>query len=148
MTRFRVTALAILALAGSGHAADPVAAAGGGASLTVTINGVLAQPSQMLVGVFDEAGYEGKALVNQKVEANAPQTVMTFENLTPGRVAVKILQDLNGNGKMDKTLIGIPEEPFGLSNDAVPEMSAPGFDKTGFDLKPGANAITITLQQM
>jgi uncharacterized protein (DUF2141 family) len=119
------------------------------ATLTITIRGVLPQPSELWLGVFDAATYEdGPAPVHQKIAAAAPETVVTFENLTPGRIAVKVLQDLNGNGEMDSTLIGFPEEPFGLSNDIKPNMSAPGFDETAFDLKPGPNAIVITMQEM
>ena len=118
------------------------------ATLIITINGIVAAPSDLRVGVYDAAGYEAAPRHGQKVAAVAPQTVVTFENLAPGRFAVKILQDLNGNGEMDTTLFGVPEEPFGLSNDIKPEMSAPGFEETGFELKPGQNTISITMQQM
>lgn len=119
------------------------------ASLTITIQGVLPEPSQLMVGLFDAATWTaGPPPVRQAVPAAAPETVVVFEHLTPGRTAVKVLQDLNGNGKMDKTLIGIPDEPFGLSNNVEPDMAAPGFDETGFDLKPGPNAITIVMQKM
>ena len=140
-------ALAIAALFALPVAAqDAVPAA---ATLTVTIRGVLPQPSQLWLGVFTAAQYkEKKSPISQGAEARAPETIVTFEGLTPGRVAVKVLQDLNGNQKMDTTLIGIPEEPFGLSNDARPTAGLPGFDETGFDLKPGPNAIVITLQEM
>lgn len=139
-----IAAAASLLLPAQAQGAAPATA-----TLTVTIRGVLPQPSELRIGVFDAASYdEGPAPVRQHLPAQAPETVVTFEGLTPGRVAVKILQDLNGNGEMDTTLIGIPEEPFGLSNDVKPQMSAPGFEETGFELKPGPNAIVITMQEM
>jgi uncharacterized protein (DUF2141 family) len=119
-----------------------------GAKLTITINGVVAAPSELRIGLYEEANYDGAPKLGQQVPATAPQTVVVFEDLPPGRLAVKILQDLNGNGEMDSTMFGVPEEPFGLSNDIKPQMSAPGFDETGFELKPGENAISITMQQM
>ncbi len=144
--RFFVLAAAAVLLVFPATAQEAAPAA---ASLTVTIRGVLPQPSNLWLGVFDAATYEdGPAPVHQSVGAAAPETVVTFDNLPPGRIAVKVLQDLNGNGEMDTTLIGIPEEPFGLSNDIKPNMSAPGFDETAFDLAPGPNAIVITLQEM
>ena len=146
MTRLAVLGLA---LTGAALAAEAGPAPPATATLTVIVRGVLPQPSELRVGVFDAASYEdGPPPYRQRISAQSPETVVTFEGLAPGRVAVKILQDLNGNGEMDTTLIGIPEEPFGLSNDAKPGMSAPGFDETGFDLKPGPNAITVTMQEM
>lgn len=146
MTILARLAFLSLTMPGIAMAADASPAS---ATLTITVRGVLPQPSELRVGVFDAATYEdGPPPSRQQVAAQAPETIVTFEGLAPGRVAVKILQDLNGNGKMDTTLIGIPEEPFGLSNDAKPGLSAPGFDETGFDLKPGPNAITITMQEM
>ncbi|BCW87477.1 hypothetical protein sos41_06060 [Alphaproteobacteria bacterium SO-S41] len=145
----RLLRVAFAVLAGLTVPALAMPTADGTATLTVTIRGVLPQPSQLLLGVFTAAEYEEKiSPIHQSAEAMAPETVVTFEALTPGRVAVKVLQDLNGNWKMDKTLIGVPEEPFGLSNDARPSMGLPGFDETGFDLHPGPNTIVITLQEM
>jgi uncharacterized protein (DUF2141 family) len=118
------------------------------ATLTITITGIVPAPSDLRIGLYDEANYEGAPKLGQNVPAVAPQTVVTFKDLPPGRLAVKILQDLNGNGEMDSTMFGVPEEPFGLSNDIKPQMSAPGFDETGFELKPGENVISITMQQM
>lgn len=118
------------------------------ATLTVTLRQVVAKPSTLRVGIYDEAGYKGQPFANQVADAVSPETTVTFQNLKPGRVAVKVLQDMDGDGEMDTTLIGVPDEPFGLSNDIEPLMSEPGFDETGFDLKPGANAIAITMQEM
>lgn len=130
-------------------AAAPDAGAARTATLTVTVQGVLPQKSMLLVGLFDELRYKVKPPpFHQDGPAKSPVTVVTFRNLKPGRYAVKVLQDMNGNSDMDKTLIGIPEEPFGLSNDIKPVASEPGFDRTGFEVRPGDNAIVINLQQM
>lgn len=143
-----LAATLLCALAPAAYAADSQPAAGE-AQLTVTIQGVLPQPSQLRVGVFDAATYDNPPpAIRQVVDAASPETVVVFDHLVPGRIAVKVHQDLDGDGEMDTTLIGVPEEPFGLSNNVKPGMSAPGFDETGFDLKPGPNAITIVMQEM
>lgn len=142
-----ITTLALAVLAAT-TAASLASEEPARATLTITINGIVAAPSDLRIGLYDEANYEGAPALGQQVAAISPQTVVTFEDLPPGRMAVKILQDLNGNGKMDSSFFGVPEEPFGLSNDIKPKMSAPGFDETGFELKPGENAISITMQRM
>jgi uncharacterized protein (DUF2141 family) len=47
---------------------------------------------------------------------------------------------------MDKTLIGLPQEPYGFSRDAKPFLSRPGFDAVKITLAPGENSQTIHLQ--
>ncbi|ANY84779.1 hypothetical protein BB934_38335 (plasmid) [Microvirga ossetica] len=42
----------------------------------------------------------------------------TFPELLPGTYAIAIFQDLNGNGRLDRTPLGLPLEPYGFSNDA------------------------------
>ena len=39
-----------------------------------------------------------------------------FGNLAPGRYAVLVFQDVNGNGRLDQNFLGIPREPLGFSN--------------------------------
>ncbi len=118
-------------------------------SLTVTVKGIGPEKSRLLVGLFDEARYKTKKPpFNRDGPAKAPETTVTFENLKPGRYAVKTMQDMNGNNDMDMTLLGFPKEPFGFSNDVKPVVGEPGFRQTSFEVKPGANAITIHLQRM
>lgn len=38
-----------------------------------------------------------------------------FEGLAPGRYAVLVFHDANGNGELDRNFIGIPREPLGFS---------------------------------
>jgi uncharacterized protein (DUF2141 family) len=55
--------------------------------------------------------------------------------LPAGNYAVSAYQDLNGNGKLDKNLVGIPSEPYGFSNNARPKFRAPNWDETRFELR-------------
>lgn len=119
------------------------------ATLTVTVKGVGPEASRLLIGLFDEARYQTRPPpFTRDGPAQSPEKTVTFEGLKPGRYAVKTMQDLNGNNDMDMTLLGFPEEPFGFSNDVKPIVSEPSFKQTSFEVKPGANAITIHLQRM
>ena len=66
--------------------------------------------------------------------------------MAPGTYAIETYQDVNANDKMDQTLIGLPEEPYGFSRDARPFLSRPGFDAVKITLTPGENSQTIHLQ--
>lgn len=61
---------------------------------------------------------------------------MVIRDVMPGRYAIVLLHDENGNKKMDKTLF-LPKEGFGFSRDAPVRMSAPKFDAAAFDVTGG-----------
>ena len=44
------------------------------------------------------------------------RTAARFGNLAPGRYAVLVFQDVDGNGRLDQNFLGIPREPLGFSN--------------------------------
>lgn len=59
-------------------------------------------------------------------------------------VALMVTQDLNGNGKLDRNLLGLPTEPWGAS--ANPSaMAAPRWDTTQVPLT--GNTIVVKLSQ-
>lgn len=44
--------------------------------------------------------------------------ILRFTDLESGEYALGLFQDLNGDEKLDITLVGLSLEPLGLSNDA------------------------------
>jgi uncharacterized protein (DUF2141 family) len=141
--KFVALTLALIVSPAVVHAADT-------AALTIKIQNVSDKGGDLRVGVYDQATFVvrgSKPAAGQVVPA-APGTMsLTFSGLKPGEYGVKVLQDLNRNGKMDMSMMGMmPAEPFGLSNDAKPSMSGPPWDDAKIALKPGATAITITLR--
>jgi uncharacterized protein (DUF2141 family) len=67
------------------------------------------------------------------VKASDAGTVV-FRDVPPGRYAIALLHDENGNGKMDWSFIGMPKEGFGFSRDAPVKLSAPKFDAAAFEV--------------
>ena len=47
--------------------------------------------------------------------------------IPPGKYAVSIYQDTNGNGELDRNFLGIPKEPVGFGNNYRP-FGKPGFE--------------------
>ncbi|HEX4861815.1 MAG TPA: DUF2141 domain-containing protein [Rhizomicrobium sp.] len=118
------------------------------ATLTVKVLNISDKGGDLRIGVYDQATFAvrgSKPVTGEVVPAKAGTMSFTF-NLKPGEYGVKVLQDLNRNGKLDMSMMGMmPAEPFGLSNDARPTMSGPPWDDAKIALKPGAATITITL---
>ncbi|KZK75142.1 MAG: hypothetical protein A3K90_05320 [Pelodictyon luteolum] len=76
-----------------------------------------------------ERAYLSKAM---KLQGASP--VFEFRNIPYGTYAVSILHDENGNGKMDKTFIGIPKEGFGVSNNPPIGYGPPSFKEARFEI--------------
>jgi uncharacterized protein (DUF2141 family) len=64
-------------------------------------------------------------------------------NAPPGRYAIRLFHDRDGNGQLGTNMMGIPNEPFGFSNDAPVQFGPPSFDAAAFEV--GSQGITITV---
>ncbi|OUL97954.1 DUF2141 domain-containing protein [Variovorax sp. JS1663] len=87
-------------------------------------------PATLYVALFDSAeSYDAnKMLAAQTVQMKAGTARLAFPGLAPGRYALRVFADENGNGKLDTNLMGLPTERYGFSNDAKGNRGAPGFD--------------------
>jgi uncharacterized protein (DUF2141 family) len=128
----------------------PVAAQAqaGRARLTIHVQGVVPAGGLVRLGLYDRASYEndGEPIAFADVPAKAGVTVITLTPVAPGDYAIETYQDVNSNDKMDQSLIGLPQEPYGFSRDARPFLSRPGFAAVKITLAPGENSQTIHLQ--
>jgi uncharacterized protein (DUF2141 family) len=94
------------------------------------------------IALFQNAeGFPGdasKALLTQPAKID-PQTLTAqavFSGIPQGTYAVMVFHDENGNGKLDKNLVGIPKEGYGASNNPAKKMRPPAFDEAKFSLRP------------
>lgn len=103
---------------------------------------------RIMVALFDsEANYggEGQPARYAMVEAAAPTTRVTFENLPDGDYAMRAFHDLDGDGKMKTNPFGIPVEPYAFSNNAVGNMGPASWERAKFAAS-GAVVQTISLK--
>lgn len=57
----------------------------------------------------------------------------TFADLPEGRYAVSFIHDVNNNGDMDNTWLGLPSEPWGFSLDPSVTFGPPRFEAAAFN---------------
>lgn len=120
------------------------------ANVVVHVRNVAPQGTIRL-GLYSEASYpddDATPVASADVPAQAGETVIELQNIPPGTYAIETYQDLNNNGKMDMTLIGIPKEPYGFSRDARPHLSKPRFESVKFAVSAGRNEQTVHLQNV
>ena len=117
--------------------------------LTIRIENVLPAGGTLRLGVYDEARYpddNSVPVASADVVAAPGETIITLHGIPPGIYAIETFQDVNSNGQMDTSWLGLPLEPFGFSLDATPFLSKPSFDDVKFVLSAGANSQVIHLQ--
>jgi uncharacterized protein (DUF2141 family) len=141
------TALGLMVLAAASIA--PARAQEPTATLVVHVQDVSPKGGMLRLGLYDEARYpddDATPVATADVKAELGENTITLHNVPVGTYAIETFQDVNSNGKMDTSWIGIPQEPFGFSHDAKPVLSKPGFAKVKFDVAAGVNTQTLHLQ--
>lgn len=79
----------------------------------------------------------------QAIGDAAGSVTLTFEDVRPGRYAIALLHDENGNGKADRAAMMIPTEGFGFSRDARVRFGPPKFGEAAFDVAPGRHETLV-----
>jgi uncharacterized protein (DUF2141 family) len=117
------------------------------ADLTVRVTNVQGRDGVIVARLYADAkGFPSDpqtAAAEARVEAAATVS-LSMRGLTPGRFALVVIHDRNGDGVMEKTFLGLPEEGYGLSNNPRP-LLVPRFDDARFELKDGQNQIEVAL---
>jgi uncharacterized protein (DUF2141 family) len=117
------------------------------ADLSVEVGGLSGSAGQVLVALHNTSdtfpsGWS-EAVAVERVPASTPVVVVRFRNLSPGRYAVIVVHDADGNGRMTKTWIGLPLEGFGASNNPG-VFGPPRFGKASFEFS-GDRTLVIRL---
>lgn len=124
-------------------ASAPVAMAG---DLTVTVDGISPVQGTVMLGLFDEASYNGDGAVagaNLVVEAESVTT--TFEGLEPGEYAIRLYHDVNDDGEMNTNPFGMPIEPYAFSNNAKGRFGPAKWKDAKFTVGADAETHSITI---
>lgn len=90
------------------------------ANIELRITDIEAQKGKILAALFDsEASYNGgKAINGAAVKVGGDTVTISFNDLKNGAYAIKLIHDVNDDGKLGTNLFGIPNEPYAFSNNA------------------------------
>jgi len=117
----------------------PPAAADGGLQLRLEVSSFRSAKGALNCRLFNEAGSfpDGDGFRTVRAPIEGAQATCGFANLAPGTYAVAVVHDENGNGRLDRNLLGIPAEGYGVSNNRTYAMSSPKWDESKFVVAPG-----------
>ena len=112
----------------------------GDISLEMEINNLQSNNGPLYIRILDEN--ENPVIVGTSSVINYSSKI-SFDSISPGKYAIQFFHDENENQKMDFSLIGIPKEKFGSSNDVKPVLGPPKFEKMLFNLTENKKVIMI-----
>lgn len=134
--RFAIALLAAIMAAGAAQAA----------TLTVTVTNA-AEGGEVRAMLFRDADSFSRQSHGPASFAMAPRggtASATFNDLPPGRYAIAVFHDRNGNQALDTNLFGLPSEPYGFS--VYGGLRSPGFDDAAFVVDEPGSSVTVTLR--
>ena len=93
---------------------------------------------------FPDCGGKGWVL-RRTISADTPR--LRFEGLPPGDYALAVIHDANGNARLD-TMLGIPREGFGFSQNPAIRFGAPSFSSAVFAVGTGAQMQQVRIRYL
>jgi uncharacterized protein (DUF2141 family) len=113
-------------------------------TLDVQISNVRKNSGKIVVEIYNnESSWLKSPFRKTVLPTNEANKTASFE-VPPGRYAISVYQDVNENGELDRTFIGIPKEPVGFGNNYKP-FGKPKFESATIEYKPAAKPQEIKL---
>ena len=109
-------------------------------TLTVAIKGIKNETGQICLAIYDkEPGFplgNSPEVKSKCITITGNSLKQEFTDLKEGTYAVAVIDDQNGNTKLDKDFLGIPEDGFGISNNPIVSITTgtPNFEDASFSL--------------
>lgn len=132
------------------------------ADLAVDITGLRSNEGTIMLGLYDTAAAFDRALEHYeqpdgfikdtgrvvgaaiRVDTGIRRSILT--GLKPGRYAIILFHDENQDGRLDKNLLGIPNEGFGFSNNVIGFFGPPSFEDALVMVPDGLTTTRVDLQ--
>lgn len=107
-------------------------------NLTIKINTLRNSNGKIYLYFFDK---EQNIIIERSSVIENNECHMTLEDLNSDQYAFKYFHDENDNGKLDCNWLGIPNEGYGFSNNAVGTYGPPSFEEWIFEINDHKNLI-------
>ena len=130
----------------------PVLVSGQSAALTIEITNIRFDKGWIRLGLYNHPDQfpvnPSRTYDFKKTTLKEGMMEIILDDILPGTYVISILDDVNGNDKMDYKLIRIPGEGFGFSNNIKPRLKHPPYDHCAFRIPEGASRISIEMQYL
>ena len=106
-------------------------------TLTVVIDKVTTAEGTLMVQIMaSESEFKGEtaAIASMLQRARVGEVTLSTSNLPSGEYAIRVMHDVNGNGELDSNFVGMPTEPWAMSNNAKGNFGPPTWKDVKFTL--------------
>jgi uncharacterized protein (DUF2141 family) len=141
-----MAALLLMPLIAHGEDATPAPGV-----LEIKITNIENGSGTLYIAVLDSAEDWLKSDSESKPFRDATQSVsstddllVSIEGLPPGRYAISLFHDLDGDTEMDTNFVGFPKEPFGFSA-PMGKFGPPKFDEAAIEFSGENASVEIAL---
>jgi uncharacterized protein (DUF2141 family) len=131
------------------HATANCTIAAGQTSLAITVKGVHSSKGEVAITIYpgDSKLFLAPHAKLSRVRLPAAPVVHACMDIPhSGDYAIAIYHDENGDHKFNRTLIGMPAEGYGFSNDAPAVAGLPTYSAARFTAHEGVTPLTITMR--
>lgn len=134
-------AIPIVLFLGLAVSAPATALAGG---VQVEVEGIEPGGGSVYVTLCQGGLSEGACTRGRKVSDTMPERSILFDDVAPGTYAVAAFQDQSGDGQLNRTGLGLPLEPYGLSGNTG-RRTRPDFVDAAFPVQEPGAAVRVRL---
>jgi len=115
--------------------------------VSVVVTGVIPNGTRVYVALCANNLETSSCTTGDRKVAQASTVRFLFSNVTPSRYAILAFQDLNGSGQLERSKLGIPLEPFALSNEAG-RTGKPSFEAAAVPIGVGGGEFQLALRSI
>jgi uncharacterized protein (DUF2141 family) len=119
-------------------------------TLIIEIANIKSQEGIIWIGVYDsEDTYmvKEKAIVEGIKVRTTGQIKFEMARLAYGEYAIALFHDINGNGELDRNLVGIPSEPYAFSQELKSKWRLPRFKEVKFRFSHSRQVLRTELRK-
>ena len=121
-----------------------------GSSVAVTVNKVRPGKGVLLITLVNKEQFLmrrklKKPLMKALVKPLGKSVQYEFKDVAPGDYAVQVLQDFDEDGYMTDNWLGIPKEPWGMSNNPPVGLGGPKWERAKFTVSESPEVVKVSL---
>ena len=121
-----------------------------GSSVAVTVNKVRPGKGVLLITLVNKEQFLmrrklKKPLMKALVKPLGKSVQYEFKDVAPGDYAVQVLQDFDEDGYMTDNWLGIPKEPWGMSNNPPVGLGGPKWERAKFTVPESPEVVKVSL---
>lgn len=125
---------------------DPYSRLSTANAVVLAVKAEAAEGAPVRLTVYDNAAtfLELPASRHQATIGEDGLAVVRVSGLKAGDYSIVAYVDENGDGKLNRNVVGKPKEPYIFSNDVKPKLKKPSFEETKVSVSPG-EVVVLTI---